>query len=98
MHSNYKLVDLTLVLKALHQVRQEWLATVEKKAQEMVSDKPGMSIEVARNEALTHPDIFEVFQRLMTLYSCVGQDAEAYIAALDSVEPTADVIPFKKAG
>lgn len=98
MQNNFKLVDLSLVLRGLHKARQEWLATIDKKAAEMMEANPKLSNEKARNEALTHPEVFEVFQRVLNLYSCIGGDAEAYIGALDSVAQNAEVIPLKKAG
>lgn len=97
MDNQVKLDDLRMVLGAIKTVRAEWLATVEAKILEILTDHPRIDPIEARNRALTHPDVHAKYMPLISLYGVIGGDIEAYQAAVDSVvRPDAPVIPLRK--
>lgn len=85
MRDNFKLIELRAIFGAIKIVREKWLWAVNAKTKEMLEDNPDWTPEKAKNEALTHPAIFEHYQPLVTLYGILGSDAEAYQSALESV-------------
>lgn len=94
--TEFKIEDLTMVLKAIHQVRTEWIEAINRNALEYRGQNEGVTFEEAKMEVLMRKEIHDLHTRLIALYGCIGSDAPAYIEALETAHPNADIIPFKK--
>lgn len=97
MQNDAKLSELVIVLDAIRNVRQEWVSIIDLKTKEMAELFPQFDAKEIRSAAMTHPDVHEAFQRLISLYGVVGEGAQSYAQALNSVAPEAEVIPLRKA-
>ena len=89
MDNKFILEDLTMVLQAIEKVRAEWVAKIEEKTQEYMGFHPGVSHAEAQREIITCQECHEIHQRLIALYSCIGQGTDRYIWALKSFEKQA---------
>lgn len=94
--ARFMLEDLGLMLSAIEQARKTFIQTVDKKFQEACIARPPRDAEAAKkmySDALLSTEGFEAFQRLINLYSCVGDQAGEYLHALN----TFNVIPIRPA-
>lgn len=83
MNHRLKMYDLRLVIQAIKTARTGWLAAIEARMAEIKKDNPFIPADELFNKAIMHKEVFEENKNLITLYSIIGSEAEAYIQALD---------------
>lgn len=91
-----KLQDLKMVLEAIKATRMRWITALESKTQEILMDDSKKNYTQAFSQAISHKEIHEEFQNLITLYSIVGSDVESYIKALEPNVEYENVIKLPK--
>jgi len=92
-----KLEDLKLVLEAIKATRARWIKSLESRISEILTDDPKKNYNQAFSQAISHKEVNEEFQNLITLYGVIGSDAAAYSQALSQdVGQNAQVIRLPK--
>ena len=92
MNNEQMISDLKMMLQAVQQMRTNWLSFVAIKFQEACNTQKPATPEAERalyNKILTSSDVNQEYQKLVTLYGCIGSQSEQYINALNSLEKAA---------
>ena len=92
--------DLKIILDAIHQVRLEWESAIDEKSDELISLNPKLRKQKAMSSVILHPEVYSIYERLITLYGTLGNATGEYSVVLQEIldmTPKEVISPLKEA-